>query len=233
MDEVRSKRDALYIDRCSKWPEYYADARAEFVSWVKRPVRPRANLQKVGQASSIFGCAGPSRLTGRLPHLPAVCCNFAISFTIISILTGAVALFGTGMFSAGPVAASLGWPIVAVFVVLVALSMAELASAYPTAGGLYYWASKLGGPAWGWYTGWFNLLGQFAITAGIDYGLAFLTDFWAALKFPPFPTAVRAHPITYAILLRLPPARNRYGIRLAAPVNNVDEVWDIACGRFL
>ncbi len=107
-----------------------------------------------------------------------------------------MALFGTGMFSAGPVAASLGWPIVAVFVVLVALSMAELASAYPTAGGLYYWASKLGGPAWGWYTGWLNLLGQFAITAGIDYGLAFLTDFWRALKFPHFPTDVRANLLT-------------------------------------
>ncbi len=119
--------------------------------------------------------------------------NFAISFTIISILTGAVALFGTGLGSAGPAAASIGWPLVTVFVVLVALSMAELASAYPTAGGLYYWASKLGGPAWGWYTGWFNLLGQFAITAGIDYGLAFLTDFWLALKFPNFPTDTRAN----------------------------------------
>ena len=50
--------------------------------------------------------------------------------------------------------------------------MAEIASAYPTAGGLYYWASKLGSPGWGWATGWFNLIGQIAVTAAIGYGLA-------------------------------------------------------------
>ena len=50
--------------------------------------------------------------------------------------------------------------------------MAEIASAYPTAGGLYYWASKLGSPGWGWSTGWFNLIGQIAVTAAIGYGLA-------------------------------------------------------------
>ena len=112
--------------------------------------------------------------------------NFAISFTIISILSGALTLFAFGISSAGPVAGSIGWPLVSVFVVIVGLAMAELASAYPTAGGLYYWSSKLGGPGWGWYTGWFNLLGQFAITAGIDYGLAFFFDFWLSLKFTKF-----------------------------------------------
>ena len=54
--------------------------------------------------------------------------------------------------------------------------MAEIASAYPTAGGLYYWSAKLAKSkpgAWSWFTGWFNLLGQVAVTAGIDYGFAF------------------------------------------------------------
>ena len=55
---------------------------------------------------------------------------------------------------------------------IIALAMAEIASAYPTAGGLYYWASKLGSPGWGWATGWFNLIGQVAVTAAIGYGLA-------------------------------------------------------------
>ena len=50
--------------------------------------------------------------------------------------------------------------------------MAEIASTYPTAGGLYYWASKLGGPVWGWFTGWFNLIGLIAVTASVDYGCA-------------------------------------------------------------
>ncbi len=40
--------------------------------------------------------------------------------------------------------------------------MSELVSAYPTAGGIYWWASKLGGAGWGWFTGWFNLLGLVA-----------------------------------------------------------------------
>ena len=65
---------------------------------------------------------------------------------------------------------------------IIALAMAEIASAFPTAGGLYYWASKLGSPGWGWATGWFNLIGQIAVTASIGYGLAtfaeVLFDYW-------------------------------------------------------
>src|SRR6266513_3298723 len=110
--------------------------------------------------------------------------NFAISFTIISILSGCVTLFYLVPTTTGYSAASIGWPLVTIFVVIVALGMAELASAFPTAGGLYYWASKLGGPGWGWFTGWFNLIGQFAITAGIDYGAATFTDALLQLLWP-------------------------------------------------
>ena len=154
--------------------------------------------------------------------------NFAISFTIISILSGALTLFATGIASAGPVAGSIGWPLVSVFVVIVGLAMAELASAYPTAGGLYYWSSKLGGPGWGWYTGWFNLLGQFAITAGIDYGLAFFVDFWLNLKFPNFPTDARAILVTYGIVLVIHAVMNVFGIKLVALLNDVSVWWHIA-----
>ena len=109
--------------------------------------------------------------------------NFAISFTIISILSGALTLYGTGINYGGPAQQAWGWPIVSLFVIIVALSMAELASAYPTAGGLYWWASRLGGPSWGWFTGWFNLIGQVAITAGIDYGAATFTTALLNLVF--------------------------------------------------
>jgi hypothetical protein len=71
--------------------------------------------------------------------------NFAISFSIISILTGAVLLYGYGLKFAGPIINSVGWPLVSAFTLCVAASMAELASAYPTAGGLYFWAFRLGG----------------------------------------------------------------------------------------
>src|SRR5215204_4521557 len=94
--------------------------------------------------------------------------NFAISFSIISILTGAVLLFGYGLKFAGPVINSVGWPIVSLFTLCVAASMAELASAYPTAGGLYFWAFRLGGRGWAWTTAWLNMIGQITITAGIN-----------------------------------------------------------------
>src|SRR6185312_11617359 len=95
--------------------------------------------------------------------------NFAVSFTIISILSGCLTLYGYGMSTGGPAAINIGWPLVGVMVTLVGLAMAEICSSYPTAGGLYYWSAKLArtnGPIWSWYTGWFNLIGQVGITAG-------------------------------------------------------------------
>ena len=98
--------------------------------------------------------------------------NFAISFTIISILAGCLTSYYVAFERGGPVAVTWGWLLVGLMCTIIALAMAEIASAYPTAGGLYYWASKLGSPGWGWATGWFNLIGQVAVTAAIGYGLA-------------------------------------------------------------
>src|SRR5688572_11687640 len=78
--------------------------------------------------------------------------NFAISFSIISVLTGAVLLYGYGLKLAGPIVNTVGWPLVSVFTLCVAASMAELSSAFPTAGGLYFWAFRLGGRGWAWLT---------------------------------------------------------------------------------
>src|SRR5580765_57433 len=94
--------------------------------------------------------------------------NFAISFSIISVLTGAILLYGYGLKFGGPVINSIGWPIVSLFTLCVAASMAELASAYPTAGGLYFWAFRLGGIKWAWVTAWLNMIGQVTITAGVN-----------------------------------------------------------------
>src|SRR5437762_3816063 len=102
--------------------------------------------------------------------------NFAISFSIISILTGAVILYDYGLAWGGPGIMGLGWPLVSVFTLIVAAAMAEIASAYPTAGGLYSWASRLGGPGWGWWTAWLNLGGLVAVVAGIDFAAAEFLD---------------------------------------------------------
>ncbi len=164
--------------------------------------------------------------------------NFAISFTIISVLSGCLTLFYTGITTSGFAAGSIGWPLVTIFVVIVALGMAELASAYPTAGGLYYWASKLGGPGWGWFTGWFNLIGQVAVTAGIDYGLAVSIDVLLNAWFPKFPATLGSvsaiDPATqwttlgiYAVVLALHALLNIFGVRIVARLNDVSVWWHI------
>ena len=162
--------------------------------------------------------------------------NFAISFTIISILSGCVTLFYLVPTTTGYSAASIGWPLVTIFVVIVALGMAELASAFPTAGGLYYWASKLGGPGWGWFTGWFNLIGQFAITAGIDYGAAVTIDTLLHAWFPAIPAVSGfSDPATqwttlliFAVILALHASLNIFGVRLVALLNDISVWWHIA-----
>jgi len=98
--------------------------------------------------------------------------NFAISFTIISVLAGCVTNFSYAWTAGGPIAISIGWPVLCGFVLLVALSMSELTSAMPTAGGPYWWSAKLGGPGWSWITGWFNIVGLIGIVAGVGYGAA-------------------------------------------------------------
>src|SRR5471030_2928214 len=95
--------------------------------------------------------------------------NFAISFAIICILAGCFTTYGQAWNGGGPIAISIGWPVISLLILAVAFSMSEIASAMPTAGGLYYWASKLGGPAWGWFTGWFNLIGLVAVSASVIY----------------------------------------------------------------
>jgi amino acid transporter len=98
--------------------------------------------------------------------------NFAISFTIISVLAGTFTNFSFGWSNGGPATVAIGWPVICAFVLLVAVSMSELTSAFPTAGGPYWWAHRLGGAGWSWFTGWFNIVGLIGIVAGVGYGAA-------------------------------------------------------------
>src|ERR1700682_1542565 len=159
--------------------------------------------------------------------------NFAVSFTIISILSGCLTLYAYGMNTGGPIVMNIGWPIVGIFGTPGGLPLAELGSSYPTAGGLYYWAAKLGGTnsaAWSWFTGWFNLLGQVAVTAGIDFGLAFFVNYFLSLFVGswPFPLdastsfASRAAIIgIYAVVLFIHGLLNTFGVTLVARLNDI------------
>jgi amino acid permease (GABA permease) len=155
--------------------------------------------------------------------------NFAVSFTIISILSGCLTLYGFGMLTGGPAVIVWGWPFVGIMTLFVGLSMAEVCSSFPTAGGLYYWAAKLApknGPAWSWFTGWFNFLGQVAITAGIDFGASLFIHAFLSLAF----NMSTAHWITvliYAVVLFVHGLLNQFGIRLVALLNDISVWWHI------
>src|SRR5690242_1982245 len=130
----------------------------------------REQLHKLGYAQELFRSMGGFQ-------------NFAISFTIISILAGCLTSYYIAFGQGGPVTVTWGWLIVGAFCIIVSLAMGEIASTYPTAGGLYFWSSKLpgGSPGWGWFTGWFNLIGQIAVTASIGYGCAIFMTAWLNL----------------------------------------------------
>src|ERR1051326_1451919 len=154
--------------------------------------------------------------------------NFAISFTIISILSGTLTLYYQGLNYGGPIEEAYGWPLVSVFVLLVGLGMDEIAPQYPTAGGRYYWSAKMGGAAWGWFTGWFNLIGQIAITAGIDYGAATFTDALLQLLWPgTFKGTAHEVIYVYAVILALHALMNIFSVRLVALLNDISVWWHV------
>jgi len=170
--------------------------------------------------------------------------NFAISFSIISILTGAVILYDYGLAWAGTAAVLIGWPLVTVFVLFIAASMGEIASAYPTAGGLYYWASKMKNKDWGWWTAWLNLIGQFAIVAGINFAAAaflnatIITPLLSTLGITYDNTTVilaaggttilTGQLLTMGVLMAIQLVMNIAGINLVALLNQVSVWWHIA-----
>ena len=155
--------------------------------------------------------------------------NFAVSFTIISILSGCLTLYGYGLTTGGPVTMVWGWVFVGIMTTIVGLGMAEVCSSMPTAGGLYYWSAKLAkrqGAAWSWFTGWFNLLGQVAVTAGIDFGMALFLG--AFLNLTTGFTATRGHIVLlYAGILLAHGLLNTFGNRVVSFLCDVSVWWHI------
>ena len=169
--------------------------------------------------------------------------SFAISFSVISILTGAVLLYGYGLKLAGPIINTVGWPVVSLMTLAVAASMAELASLYPTAGGLYFWAFRLGGRGWAWATAWFNMVGQVTITAGVDIAAAIyligtatrLLGLPPDVRLPLFGSATSWGFQLFVMVLILIPqvAINVFGIRLTARLNDFSAWWHLAGGALI
>jgi len=154
--------------------------------------------------------------------------NFAISFSIISILSGCFTTFGQAWNNGGPVAIAIGWPVIACLVLIVGLSMSELVSAMPTAGGIYYWSLRLGKPIHGWITGWLNLMGLIAVTAGVDYGLAFFIQNGGALYNSWFnPASLKQAFLIFVIVVLMHIAINIYGAKVIHQFQNVNVWWHV------
>jgi amino acid transporter len=139
--------------------------------------------------------------------------NFAISLSIICILAGGITSFHVGLCSAGGASIGIGWPVVCLFSLCVAATMAQVASAFPTAGGLYHWGSILGGRACGWVTAWYNLAGLMTVLAAINAGTYDFTLVAFGLN-PPTSQAASIKTIVVVAMTLSQGLLNHYGIRL-------------------
>ncbi|MCZ1019787.1 amino acid permease [Streptomyces noursei] len=152
--------------------------------------------------------------------------NAGASFTVISILSGCMTMYGFGMATGGPAVMMWGWVAVGFMVLFVGAGLAEVTSAYPTSGALYFMAHKLGGKKWGWYTGWLNLLGLLGAIAGIDYGCAQFTAAFLNLQF-----GLVASPgttfVIFLVILLLHAVLNLQGVRLVSLLNVVSVWWHL------
>jgi amino acid transporter len=161
--------------------------------------------------------------------------NFAISFTIISVLAGTFTTFAFAWQNGGPIAASWGWPILCAFVLMVAFSMSELTSKYPTAGGPYWWAHDLGGKGWSWMTGWFNIVGLVGIVASVGYGAAIFLNATLALygvdifgiNFEDSEHILSETWLLFFLILVFYTLVNIFGDRFLALMNNVSVGWHV------
>jgi amino acid transporter len=154
--------------------------------------------------------------------------NFAISFSIISILAGCFTSFGLGWNNGGPAAIAWGWPIIALLILVIGFCMAELVSAFPTSGGIYWWASKLGGAKAGYYTGWLNLIGLLAIVASVAYGCATFLDLTLGLLNSSWTSGNLDNIFLFFLgILVVAAVINIFSSHLLAVINNVSVWWHV------
>ena len=160
--------------------------------------------------------------------------NFAISFSIISVLAGAVTTFWLGMYAGGPLVITVGWIIVGVFALAVGASMGEICSAYPTAGGLYYWSAKLAKrnqARWAWWTGWFNLIGQIGVIASVDFALAnfilLSINIFGDTANPIIAINRWSVFITYLVVLAVHGIINMVGVNLVKVLGDISVWWHV------
>ncbi|MFJ3779810.1 amino acid permease [Streptomyces sp. NPDC090075] len=152
--------------------------------------------------------------------------NRAISISVICILAGGMSLFGFGMSHGGPVVMLGTWLAVGFFTLLVGMALADVVSAYPTSGGPYFMAEKLGGAGWGWLTGGLNLLGLLGAIAGIDYGAAQFIGAFIQLQWGIAPTTVMTL-LIFGVILGAHGLLNSTNVRVLNVLNSISVWWQL------
>ena len=156
--------------------------------------------------------------------------NFAISFSIISILAGGMTSFWLGMVTSGPRVITLGWIIVGFFALLVGMAMGEICSAYPTAGGLYYWSAKLAKKnqaRWAWFTGYFNLIGQIGVIASVDYALSIFIGYFIRMFDDSFKLTSWTIFAIYLCVLVVHGLLNTFSVNLVKIFGDISVWWHV------
>src|SRR3954447_19471695 len=159
--------------------------------------------------------------------------NFAISFSIISVLAGCFTSYAQAWNNGGPIVISWGWLIIAIPILIIGFCMSELVSKYPTAGGIYWWSGKLGGPAWAWFTGWFNLIGLVAVVASVDYACAFfMSSLLGLYNVSIFGLDFASYSLSnvfilFVAILLFGMTLNIFRTHLLAVINNISVWWHV------
>jgi amino acid transporter len=153
--------------------------------------------------------------------------SFAISFSIICILAGGITSLQLGVSAVGGGAAGIVWPLGVGFSLIVALCMAQIASAFPTAGGLYHWSAILGGRGWGWATAWFNLSGLIFVTAAVNVGAytLFVSFIGPLIGIDPARLTVADQVIGVTLITASQALFNHLGIRVTTILTDFSGWW--------
>ncbi|KAJ8198499.1 hypothetical protein LV157_000804 [Aspergillus fumigatus] len=132
--------------------------------------------------------------------------TFCVSFAVLGLLPSFASTLYYGMGYAGTAGMVWGWIIAMIFIQCVAMAMAELCSAMPTSGGLYYAAAVLAPPGYGpfaaWLTGWSNWIGQITAAPSVDFALAAMILAAASISNPDYiPTSWQTFLLTTLIMI--------------------------------
>jgi amino acid transporter len=156
--------------------------------------------------------------------------NFAVSFSIICILSGGINSLPQATSGAGGIAIGVGWLVGCFISLTFAVAMSQISSAYPTAGGLYHWGSILGNRGTGWVTAWLNLLGLITVLGAINVGT--WTFFEGAFPWLNIPNNIWTQTIFLIVITGAQAIVNHRGIKLTAQLTDFSG-WLIFGGSIL